>query len=211
MTVLQFLSSDSPALRAAASSAGGSPLAGGLSLRSRMVRMGLVGGEAAGATGEELLERLAREGLCREIWHRWQELPGEDSAARALLLEQAYQALEHTPTPASAWAGLREICGDGLLERILAISPASLRRYAAGDRRCPDVVAARLHWLALVVEALEGTYNPIGIRRWFERSRQALEGAAPLELLAKNWLPEHPGPQRLRALAEAARGGMVAS
>ena len=58
MTVLQFLSSDSPALRAAASSAGGPPLAGELTLRSRMVRMGLVGGEAAGATGEELLELL---------------------------------------------------------------------------------------------------------------------------------------------------------
>jgi hypothetical protein len=166
---------------------------------------------AEGATGGQLLELLAREGLCREIWHRWQELPGEDPAARAVLLEQAYQALEHSPTPASEWAGLREICGDGLLERILAISPASLRRYAAGDRRCPDAVAARLHWLALVVEALEGTYNPIGIRRWFERPRQALEGAAPLEVLAMDWLPKHPGPQRLRSLAEAARGGMVAS
>ena len=183
------------------------------SLGARVARMGLQEAEPAaeGATGGQLLELLAREGLCREIWHRWQELTGEDPAARAVLLEQAYQALEHSPTPASEWAGLREICGDGLLERILVISPASLRRYAAGDRRCPDAVAARLHWLALVVEALEGTYNPIGIRRWFDRPRQALEGAAPLELLANDWLPEHPGPQRLRSLAEAARGGMVAS
>lgn len=183
------------------------------SLGARVARMGLQEAEPAaeGATGGQLLELLAREGLCREIWHRWQELPGEDPAARAVLLEQAYQTLEHSPTPASEWAGLREICGDGLLERILVISPASLRRYAAGDRRCPDAVAARLHWLALVVEALEGTYNPIGIRRWFERPRQALEGAAPLELLANDWLPEHPGPQRLMSLAEAARGGMVAS
>jgi len=141
------------------------------SLGARVARMGLQEAEPAaeGATGGQLLELLAREGLCREIWHRWQELPGEDPAARAVLLEQAYQTLEHSPTPASEWAGLREICGDGLLERILVISPASLRRYAAGDRRCPDAVAARLHWLALVVEALEGTYNPIGIRRWFER------------------------------------------
>lgn len=183
------------------------------SLGARVARMGLKEAEPAaeGATGGQLLELLAREGLCREIWHRWQELTGEDPAARAVLLEQAYQALEHSPTPASEWAGLREICGDGLLERILVISPASLRRYTAGDRRCPDAVAARLHWLALVVEALEGTYNPIGIRRWFDRPRQALEGAAPLELLANDWLPEHPGPQRLRSLAEAARGGMVAS
>jgi len=31
----------------------------------------------------------------------------------------------------------------------------------------------RLHWLALVVEALEGSYNPIGIRRWFARPATA--------------------------------------
>ena len=85
------------------------------SLRARVARMGLQEAEPAAevATGGQLLELLAREGLCREIWHRWQELPGEDPAGRIVLLEQAYQALEHTPTPAREWAGLREICGDG--------------------------------------------------------------------------------------------------
>lgn len=29
------------------------------------------------------------------------------------------------------------------------------------------------HWLALVVEALEGSYNPIGIRRWLARPATA--------------------------------------
>jgi hypothetical protein len=53
--------------------------------------------------------------------------------------------------------------------------------------------------------------NPIGIRRWFARSRQALAGATPLALLEGNWLPEHPGPQRLKALAAATQAGMVAS
>ena len=63
--------------------------------------MGPVGGEAAVATAEERLELLAGAS--------WR-----GSAARALPLEQADQALEHTPTPASAWAGRREICSDGL-------------------------------------------------------------------------------------------------
>lgn len=63
-----------------------------------MNRMGPVGGEAAVATAEELLAGASWRG----------------SAARALPLEQADQALEHTPTPASAWAGRREICSDGL-------------------------------------------------------------------------------------------------
>jgi hypothetical protein len=47
-----------------------------------------------------LLKLLAPEGLCREIWHRWQVLPGEDPAARMVLLEQAYQAMEQAPTAA---------------------------------------------------------------------------------------------------------------
>jgi hypothetical protein len=105
----------------------------------------------------------------------------------------------------------QERCGDELLGQILSISHPSLRRYAAGERRCPDGVATRLHWLALVVEALEGSYNAIGIRRWFARPRQALAGATPLALLEGNWLPEHPGPQQLKALAAATQAGMVAS
>jgi hypothetical protein len=38
-----------------------------------------------------------------------------------------------------------------------------------------------------------------------------LEGSAPQALLPQSWLPEHAGAQRVRTLAEAARGGMVAS
>ena len=37
-----------------------------------------------------------------------------------------------------------------------------------------------------------------------------LEGSAPQALLPQSWLPEHAGAQRVRTLAEAARGGMVA-
>ena len=62
-----------------------------------------------------------------------------------------------------------------------------------------------------MVEALEGSYNALGIRRWFARPRQALDGATPLALLEGAWLPEQPGPQRLQALAEAAQAGMVVS
>jgi hypothetical protein len=67
--------------------------------------------------------------------------------------------LEESPTPAGEWPGLREFCGDELLGQILSISHASLLRYAGGERRCPDEGATRLYLLALVVEALEGSYN----------------------------------------------------
>jgi hypothetical protein len=116
-----------------------------------------------------------------------------------------------SPTPATEWAGLREVFGYELLATILSISPASVRRYAAGERRCPDEVAARLHWLAMVVEHLEGSFNAFGIRRWFQRSRQALGGLSPLAVLGQDWAPESAGPGRLMALAEGVRQGMVAT
>ena len=178
-------------------------------LRSRVHRMGLLHDPAAEI--DEVIDALDQAGLCHGIHQRWQRLGPDDPDQRQELLVAFRQLLEDSPTPAGEWPGLREVCGDELLGQILSISHASLRRYAAGERRCPDGVAARLHWLALVVEALEGSYNAIGIRRWFARPRQALDGATPLALLEGAWLPEQPGPQRLKALAEAVQAGMVVS
>ena len=178
-------------------------------LRARMSRMGLLIDPAAEIDG--VIASIVQAGLCHGINQRWCRIGPKDSEQRQELLVAFHQLLEESPTPAGEWPGLREVCGDELLGQLLSISHASLRRYAAGERRCPDGVAARLHWLALVVEALEGSCNAIGIRRWFARSRQALAGATPLALLEGNWLPEHPGPQRLKALAAATQAGMVAS
>jgi len=178
-------------------------------LRARVSRMGLLDDPAADIDG--VVESIVQAGLCHGINQRWRRTGPNDPEQRQELLLAFHQLLEESPTPAGEWPGLREICGDELLGQILSISHASLRRYAAGERRCPDGVATRLHWLALVVEALEGSYNTIGIRRWFARPRQALAGATPVALLEGNWLPEHPGPQRLKALAAATQAGMVAS
>jgi len=180
-----------------------------VALRARVNRMGLLLDPAAEIN--VVIGTIVEAGLCHGISQRWQRLGPDDPDQRQELLKSFHQLLEDSPTPAGEWPGMREVCGDELLGQILSISHASLRRYAAGERRCPDGVAARLHWLALVVEALEGSYNAIGIRRWFERPRQALDGVSPLALLEGTWLPEHQGPQRLKALAEAAQAGMVAS
>ena len=178
-------------------------------LRARVNRMGLLPDPAAEI--DVVIGSIVQAGLCHGINQRWQRIGPNDPDQRQALLVAFHQLLEDSPTPAGEWPGLREVCGDELLGQILSISHASLRRYGAGERRCPDGVAARLHWLALVVEALEGSYNAIGIRRWFARPRQALAGATPLALLEGSWLPEHPGPRRLKALAEATQAGMVAS
>ena len=48
------------------------------------------------------------------------------------------------------------LADDELLATLLGIGAVSVRRYAKGERRCSDAVAARLHWLALVIEQLGG-------------------------------------------------------
>ena len=90
-----------------------------------------------------------------------------------------------------------------MLARLVGVSVVSVRRYASGNRPTPDEVAARLHFLALVVGDLAGAYNDIGIRRWFDRVRTRLGNKTPAQLLARKWQPEDPGPQQVRQLAHA--------
>lgn len=93
-----------------------------------------------------------------------------------------------------------------MVARLLGISPASVRRYARVVRSTPDDVAARLHWLALTVGDLASAYNEIGIRQWFDRKRVQLGGRSPAQLLSGEWKPDDPGPQQVRALADALTG-----
>lgn len=58
-----------------------------------------------------------------------------------------------------------------------------LRELLEGERRCPDGVAARLHWLALLIDQLECTSNAFGILRWIQLARAALDGKAPQDRL----------------------------
>src|SRR2546426_605395 len=121
-------------------------------------------------------------------------------------LDQLNDALEASPVPSTEWSRLLRILDREMLARLLGISPASVRRYAATARETPDNVAARLHWLALIVGDLGGAYNEIGIRQWFERKRTQLDGRTPAQLLAGEWKPDDPGPQRVRSLAHALTG-----
>ncbi|TMK24849.1 MAG: hypothetical protein E6G64_16815 [Actinobacteria bacterium] len=73
----------------------------------------------------------------------------------------------------------------------------------------PDEVAERLHFLALVVADLAGSYNEFGIRRWFARPRPQLDGRSPSHLLRGNWRSDQPGPQRVRELARALTGSLA--
>jgi uncharacterized protein (DUF2384 family) len=139
----------------------------------------------------------------REIEEEIERPEGGDAERLARLLGTLETALEESPVPAREWSALERLLGTELLARLVDVSASSLRRYRTGARATPDDVAARLHFLALVVGDLSGAYNEIGVRRWFERSRTALSDRRPADLLAGGWSPEDPDPAAVRALARS--------
>lgn len=172
--------------------------------------------EAMGLLPEnEVVERLDRKTMSRLLEHiagagigRWLNVelknPRHDDVGRLeKLFEHLNSALEESPAPAYEWPRLAEIVGVDQLARLLSVSPSSVRRYKESARSTPDDIAARLHFLALVVGDLAGAYNDIGIRRWFERPRALLGDRAPQDLLGKDWSPTDPGPTRVREIARS--------
>jgi hypothetical protein len=117
------------------------------------------------------------------------------------LLESIIAALDASPAPSYEWRGLSSVFPPEDLAALLHVSLSSLKRYQSGERETPDHIAARLHFLALVVGDLAGSYNDTGIRRWFQRKRTQLDGRAPAALLAREWDPDEEGPARVRELA----------
>lgn len=113
------------------------------------------------------------------------------------------KALGQSPIPAQEWRVLLRALGLDLLARLLGISPSSVRRYLSGTRPTPDIIAARLRFLAFVVDDLAGAYNDIGVRRWFDRRRTQLDEATPAHALGDGWSTDDDGPRRVRELARA--------
>jgi uncharacterized protein (DUF2384 family) len=118
-------------------------------------------------------------------------------------LAQVEHAITSSPVPERELPRLRDLLGTELLEQLVGVSPASLRRYLAGERTVPDDVGERAHHLALVVNDLVGSYNDRGVRRWFERARPQLGGRSPRAVLGRDWSPDGDGPQEVAALAAA--------
>lgn len=121
----------------------------------------------------------------------------------ATALRELQQALEGSPAPAFEWPATLELFGAERLAALLGISVASLRRYAAGQRPTPDVVAARLHLVARIVAELRGAYSEVGVRRWFERTRSQLGGRVPGSVLSGDWDPDGADAERVLALARS--------
>ena len=146
---------------------------------------------------------MAEAGIGQSFLAELRRLPCTDTARLSSLLEKINEALDQSPAPAHEWRALHDVLGLDLLTRLLGISQSSARRYISGSRSTPDAIAGRLHFLAFVVGDLAGAYNHIGVRRWFDRRRERLNGNTPAEELGDEWSPGDEAPQRVRELARA--------
>lgn len=152
-------------------------------------------------TIRQLANHVRRAGIAASAADFINNVEQPDESDLANLLETIVAALEASPVPKLEWRGLGRVFPADDLAALLGVSLSSLKRYQAGERDTPDDVAARLHLLALVVGDLAGSYNDIGIRRWFHRKRTLLGGRTPASLLKPGWDPDDEGPARVRALA----------
>ena len=148
-----------------------------------------------------LANRVGRAGIAASSLSHLNNVEPPSREELAGLLETMIAALEASPVPKFEWGGLGRVFDADDLAALLEVSASSLKRYQSGDRATPDAIAARLHFLALVVGDLAGSYNDIGIRRWFHRKRTQLDGRAPAAFLKGDWDPYDEGPARVRQLA----------
>jgi hypothetical protein len=150
-----------------------------------------------------LFDRLREVGIARGAALRFGSAGARSVEEMERLLRLVIAALDASPLPKHEWPVLARTLDTDQLASLLGVSVTSLRRYVSGERETPDAVAARVHHLALIVGDLAGAYNDVGIRRWFDRARSALDGKSPAALLAGEWNPDDPDPQRVRALAQS--------
>lgn len=136
-------------------------------------------------TVRDVINAAAAHGLAEHLAARISDQPIVDGDVFALL-----DILEQSPLPAEEIRSLATILGPAALHALVGTSEGSLRRYAAASRETPDVVAGRLHYLALLVAILRGSFNEFGIRRWFERPHPSLGGVAPATRLAGDFDPD---------------------
>lgn len=122
------------------------------------------------------------------------------------LIERLSEALRESPVPDRELPELLRVFPREDLAALAGTTTVSLGRYLARARKWPDELAARIHWLALVVSDLAGAYNDFGIRRWFGRERTQLGGRSPRQVLGADWVPTDPEVEQVRELAASLAG-----
>ncbi len=157
-------------------------------------------------TMRRVTRRIADRGIGKALVLELDSARARRSGELRRILRELAAVLEESPVPDLEWPRLREVLGLELLASLVGVSLPSARRYLSGERTTPDDVAARLHFIALVVGDLAGTYDELGIRRWFERPRSALGGRAPRDLLGPGFDPDGEDAKAVARLARSLAG-----
>jgi Protein of unknown function (DUF2384) len=157
-------------------------------------------------SGKTTLVGLQVKEASTRSWSRGTtEQSTEQITSARQLLERLLAEAEASPRPAGEWQPVLSALDEELVARLVGASPSSIRRYSSGDRETPQAIAERLHFIALVLAELAGSYNDYGMRRWFTRPRSALDGQSPADLMGKDFDPDGPDGERIRRLAESLR------
>lgn len=149
----------------------------------------------------DIAEAAARAGIAQTEAARLMSARHLDPAMVRAFLDGLSDSLRESPMPGTELVSLLGLFDHDELAGLLGSSESSLRRYASGARRPPDDLAARAHFLSLVVGYLRGAYNDIGVRRWFGRPRTPLGGKTPAQVLRKGWSPDSVAAGRVLDLA----------
>ena len=153
---------------------------------------------------QRFLKQIATYGIGRTQVRDLENWEGVDSAEITDRLDSLDQILEESAKPETEWPAVRRYLTDQLLVQTLGVSEISIRRYAGGERTTPAEVAQRLHFLALVIGDISGSYDHMGISQWFSRPRKkAFANKSPLDLLSRRWRPEDEGPSKVRQFARS--------
>lgn len=149
----------------------------------------------------------------RRLSDQWAEPPqpgqASDEFQRELLtlLDRLNAEVDESPRPEGEWAPVLRTLGEDLVATLVDTSVTSVRRYSTGNRVTPQAIAERLHFLALLLAELAGSYNDYGMRRWFTRPRTALSGQSPADVMGAGFDPDGPDARQLEELAEGLRAG----
>lgn len=100
---------------------------------------------------------------------------------------------------------LVKILGVAQFLQAVGISQRKLQLFKTNPYQIPSAASARMHFLWRLIACLRGSYNKKGVRRWFGRQRQQLNGRSARDILSKPWRPADPGPQKIYELARALR------
>jgi transcriptional regulator with XRE-family HTH domain len=157
----------------------------------------------------DVAKKVVEEGLGRKIVidpARWYEYESNDLCVK---LKSLSDILEHSPVPEKEWPKVREVISEKLLADMLHISDQSLKRYEQGNRQASDQVYAKLHWIALLLGDLLGSYNEMGARNWFLRTRKSFKGKTPFQILSeKDWSPDDENPRKIKDFVKSLNGAM---